>query len=218
MQTYMPLLLSAIWVTASFPGNIFTAFFVDRLGRRLFLLTGLAGLTVTLICECALQAVYLGSDNKAGQRAAVFFIFLFIAFWSTFVDATQYLYVAEIFPTHIRGAGVAFSMVGLYVASIIVLSVGPIALERISWKFFIALICPTALHWCNVFFFFPETKMRSLEDINAAFGERVAVHYYGATAEDEKVYEEARREDWAAHAHGGVGPGEKEGAVYVEKA
>ncbi|KAJ9640902.1 hypothetical protein H2199_005570 [Coniosporium tulheliwenetii] len=199
MQTYMPLLLSAIWVTASFPGNIFTAFFVDRLGRRLFLLTGLAGLTITLIFECILQALYQGTANKAGQRAAVFFIFLFIAFWSTFIDATQYL------------------MVGLYVASIIILSVGPIALEKITWKFFIVLIIPTALHFCNVYFIFPETKQRSLEDINQAFGERVAVHYYGATAEDEKVYEQAMREDRVAHGEvekAGVG---ETGVVHVEK-
>ena len=31
---YMPLLLLAIWITASFPGNVFTALFVDKLGRR----------------------------------------------------------------------------------------------------------------------------------------------------------------------------------------
>ena len=38
------------------------------------------------------------------------------------------------------------------------------------------------------FFFFPETKQRSLEDINAAFGEDVAVHYYGATSEEQQEY------------------------------
>lgn len=108
-------------------------------------------------------------------------------------------------------------MVGLYVASIIILSVGPIALEKITWKFFIVLIIPTALHFCNVYFIFPETKQRSLEDINQAFGERVAVHYYGATAEDEKVYEQAMREDRVAHGEvekAGVG---ETGVVHVEK-
>ena len=56
--------------------------------------------------ETALQATYLGTGNKAGQNAAIFFIFLFITpFWSTFMDATQFLYVAEIFPTHIRSQG-----------------------------------------------------------------------------------------------------------------
>lgn len=59
----MPLLLSALWVTASFPGNIFTAFFADKIGRRTFLLTGLGGITITLSLEAATQASFLGGDN-----------------------------------------------------------------------------------------------------------------------------------------------------------
>lgn len=202
MKTFMPLLLSALWVTLSFPGNVFTAFFIDRIGRRIFLLTGLGGIIVSLICESALQAQYLGTSNEAGQRAAIFFIFLFIFFWSTFVDATQYLYLSEIFPTHIRSQGMAVGMVGLYTASIIILVAGPIALDVIKWKFFLILICVTAIHWVNVFLLFPETKQRSLEDINVAFGEPVAVHYYGATEEEEKQYAAAIEED--EHRHMGL--------------
>ncbi|KAK5188301.1 hypothetical protein LTR16_008439, partial [Cryomyces antarcticus] len=121
MKTYMPLLLSAIWVTLSLPGNIFTAFFIDKIGRRTFMLTGLGGILVALIFETALQAQFLGTNNAAGQKAAVFFVFLFIFFWSSFLDASQYLYLAEIFPTHIRSSGMAIGMVGLYVGSIILL-------------------------------------------------------------------------------------------------
>ncbi|KAF2436370.1 arabinose-proton symporter [Tothia fuscella] len=191
MKTYMPLLLSALWVTASFPGNILTAFFIDRIGRRIFMLTGLAGLLISLIGEAAMQAEFLESTNVAGQRAAIFFIFLFIFFWSTFLDASQYLYLAEIFPTHIRSQGMAFGMVGLYLGSIILLLATPVALEKIKWKYFLVLIIPTALHWVNVYFLFPETKQRSLEDINLAFGEKVAVHYYGATEAEEQEYSRA---------------------------
>lgn len=210
MADFMPLLLSALWVTLSFSGNIFTAFFIDRIGRRLFLLVGLGGLTMTLILECITQALYLDTGNKPGLSAAVFLIFLFIFFWSTFIDASQYLYVAEIFPTHIRGQGVAISMVGLYLGAIVLLYAGPIALDEITWRFFLVLIVPTALHWLNVFFLFPETKQRSLEDINAAFGERVAVHYYGATAEEEMQYATAIEGE-------GSGREDKGDVVRVEK-
>ncbi len=97
MTSYMPLLLTSLWVTSTFPGNIFCAFFVEKFGRRTFLLTGLSGILVTLICETALQATYLGTSNRSGQSAAIFFIFLFITpFWSTFMDATQFVYVSEI--------------------------------------------------------------------------------------------------------------------------
>ncbi|PGH22944.1 hypothetical protein AJ80_02993 [Polytolypa hystricis UAMH7299] len=219
MQDHMPLLLSALWVTASIPGNVFTAFFVDRLGRRFFLLTGLTGILFCLIMECWTQAVYLGTDNAAGQRAAVFFLFFFIFFWSTFVDATQYLYLSEIFPTNIRSQGMALGMGATFAASIIVLVAGPIALEVIKWKLFFVLIFPTALHLVGVYFLYPETKQRSLEDINAAFGEQVAVRFYGATEEDEAVYAkamEAERRQSHQQQEPGETSSEEKSAAHVE--
>ena len=71
MGGYMPLLLTSLWVTSTFPGNIFCAFFVEKFGRRKFLLTGLTGILCVLCCETALQASFLGTDNKAGQNAAI---------------------------------------------------------------------------------------------------------------------------------------------------
>ena len=195
MAAYMPLLLSALWVTLSFPGNVFTALFIDRIGRRKFLLIGLSGILVTLILETVMQSLYLATNNYAGQKAAVYFIFQFIFFWSSFIDASQYLYLAEIFPTQIRSSGMAVGMVGLYSAAIILLVAGPIALNEITWKFFLVLIIPTAMHIGNVYFFFPETMQRSLEDINASFGDVVAVRYWGASAEEEEMYARARAEE-----------------------
>jgi MFS family permease len=191
LSGYMPLLLLGVWVSASFPGNVFTALCVDRFGRRRFLLIGISGILVALICECALEAVYVGTTNKAGQRAAIFFIYFFILFWSSFIDATQYLYLSEIFPTHIRAQGVAVGMFNLFAASIVILVAGPIALTTIGYKFYFVLIIPTALYLVAIYFLFPETMQRSLEDINQQFGEKVALHYYGATAEEEQEYQKA---------------------------
>jgi MFS family permease len=98
LSGYMPIMLLALWTTASFPGNCFTTLFVGKFGRRKFMLVGSCGILVSLICECALRAIYTGGTNKAGQRAAIF-IYFFILFWSSCFDATQYLYMSEIFPT-----------------------------------------------------------------------------------------------------------------------
>lgn len=106
LTSYVPLLLTSIWVTSSFPGNIFCAFFVERFGRRKFMLIGLSGILMCLICETALQASFLNTNNRAGQNAAIFFIFFFLTpFWSTFMDASQfvYVYVKILTATHDRG-------------------------------------------------------------------------------------------------------------------
>ena len=86
-------------------------------------------------------------------------------------------------------------MMGLYLADIIILVAGPIAFERIQWKFFFVLIVPTAFHIVFVYFMCPETKGRSLEDINAQFGETVAIHYYGANEKEKLEFEKAIEED-----------------------
>ncbi len=72
MSGYWPLLLTCLWVTSTFPGNIFCAFYVEKFGRRRFMLIGLTGILVCLICEIILQAEFLGTSNRAGQNAAIF--------------------------------------------------------------------------------------------------------------------------------------------------
>lgn len=121
-------------------------------------------------------------------------------------------------------------MANQFAAQIVIVVVGPMALERIGWKFFLVLLCPTAgyvgviyifsfqvsLSFCLVvshshhclllvcswrcsrkkwsiadFCHLIETKNRSREDINAEFGDRVAVHYFGATEEGQLEYAKA---------------------------
>lgn len=46
-------------------------------------------------------------------------------------------------------------MMGLYLADIIILVAGPIALNNITWKFFFVLIVPTFFHILFVYFMCP---------------------------------------------------------------
>ena len=167
----IPLLLNACWNSFTMIGNSWTAFSVDRFGRRTYLLTGTVGCIVSLIFLCALSAQYLGSDHLPGLRAAVFFMFFFIFWWSFFMDATQYVYVAEIFPNHLRPQGVALGLTVFYLASEVTLVGAPVALDRIGWKFYLVLIIPSACYLVTLYFLFPETKGKTLEEIGALFGD-----------------------------------------------
>lgn len=117
------------------------------------------------------------------------------------MDATQYVYVAEIFPNHLRPQGVALGLTVFYLASEVTLVAPPIALNNIGWKFYLVLIIPSTCYLVTLYFLFPETKGRSLEEIGALFGDtHVASVVHGqnrpeegkirknsATVADEKV-------------------------------
>ncbi|KAF2643166.1 MFS transporter [Massarina eburnea CBS 473.64] len=182
---FVPLLLNACATSFTIIGNTWTAFFIDRFGRRTFLLIGSTGCTASLIFLCALTAEYLNTTVVAGLRAAVFFIFFYTFWWCFFVDATQYVYIAEIFPNHLRPQGVALGISAFYLASEITLVGAPVALDRIGWKFYLVLICPSIVYIGLIYLLFPETKGRTLEEIGALFGdENIATRWYGMSEEE----------------------------------
>ncbi|KAF2104643.1 MFS transporter [Rhizodiscina lignyota] len=192
----IPLLLNACWTTFTIIGNTWTAFFIDRFGRRTFMLIGSVGVISSVICLCALTASFLGTNNTAGLRAAVFFVFFYIFWWCFFIDATQYVYLAEIFPNHLRSQGVAFGLSGFYLASEVTLVGAPVALNAIGWKFYLVLICPSAVYIVLIYFLFPETKGRTLEEIGALFGDtHIAHQWYGISEEERhRLAEEAAKQ------------------------
>ncbi|KAF2031020.1 general substrate transporter [Setomelanomma holmii] len=182
---YVPLLLNASWTSSTIIGNIWTAFFIDRFGRRTFLLIGSRGCTSCVVFLCALTAEFLKTDNVAGLRAAVFFIFFYIFWWCFFLDATQYVYIAEIFPNHLRPQGVALGISAFYFGSEVTLVAAPIALNQIGWKFYLVLICPSVVY--IILLYLLTSIGQSNETIGALFGdEHIASQWHGLS-EAEKL-------------------------------
>lgn len=83
---------------------------MEIFGGGKFLLFGCVGIAVCVTFKKLLQVLFVGIEEVLGQREAVFFLFLHAIFWSAFMDATQYLYLSEVFLTHIRGQGVVVGM------------------------------------------------------------------------------------------------------------
>lgn len=194
LTSYMPLLLLACANSLTLFGNTWTAFYVDSMGRRRFLLIGSAGCTMCLIFLAALTAEYVGTDNTSGLAAAVFFIFFFVFWWCFFMDATQYVYLAEIFPHHLRSQGVALGMISFYLSSEVTLVAAPVAMNAIGWRFYLVLIVPSVVYIAIIYFFFPETKGRTLEEMGALFGDEanVVARWYGISEEErERIIQEA---------------------------
>jgi len=100
------------------------------------------------------------------------------------IDANSFIYASEIFPTHIRTRGMAWSVSFLFLTTIPYLEAAPTAFANVHYKYYILFICLTAVNIPILWFFFPETKGLSLEEINGIFGDEVVVRLTHNSVED----------------------------------
>ncbi|KAL5591183.1 hypothetical protein FOVSG1_010072 [Fusarium oxysporum f. sp. vasinfectum] len=176
----MQLGLSIVWTVCALLGCYVNAAFMDRIGRVKLLALGGVLCSITLIVEAVLQKYYLGSTNTSGINAAVAFYFLFIFVYGCTVDCAAYVYISEIWPTHLRSYGNTIGIVTFFSSAITYTSPATLAFENIGWKYYlvmtsvcivssiaILLVCPEVHS--------PQTAKLSLEEINAAFGDPVAL-------------------------------------------
>lgn len=126
----IPILLFAIWNIIGMLGNVVAAtLLMDRIGRKLCLLIGIAGTGACLAFEAALTKYFVGTEapNKTGLGFGTFFIFLYVVFYATFIDAQQYVIVSEVFPMEFRSTGVALSLFAQTAAAALFVGVAPVS-------------------------------------------------------------------------------------------
>jgi SP family galactose:H+ symporter-like MFS transporter len=146
--------------------------FIDRLGRRKLLLAGLFGMAVSLaVVGTAFEFMPgVGAPHSAATSAAgivtLVALVVFIACFAFSMGPVVWTVINEIFPGHIRGRAVAvataFNWASAFLVSQVFLSlIDEIGNSFTFWLF--ALFC--ALGWTWIFHAVPETKGRSLEQI-----------------------------------------------------
>ena len=137
-----------------------------------------------------LSKLYTGSTNEAGKAAAVSFIFIHSFVYSVFMFGTVWVYLSEIFPTKFRAQGTAICTFFGQVMGIILQQVGLQIYDDIGYLFYIVFIVCTAFAGFIYFFFLPETKGVTLEDISAFFGDEVVVTLQESKSRIEQVLNE----------------------------
>lgn len=79
-------------------------------------------------------------------------------------------------PTSIRSAGVATAYVVMHCIMIVIVQVTPLALESISWRYFLIFLFANSIFVVILYVFYPETKGKTLEEMNAVFGDEVSLY------------------------------------------
>ena len=135
---------------------------VDRLGRRLLMLAGSAGLAVIYIL---LGAAYYGQSQGLYPVALVVAA---IACYAMSLAPVTWVVIAEIYPTRIRGTAVSVAVAALWIASFILTITFPELNRRFGaagtfWIY--AGVCVAGFLF--VYWRLPETKGRTLEEIES---------------------------------------------------
>lgn len=141
---------------------------IDRLGRRTLLLATFPHMCWTLLATGL--SFYVSTESPAYLGLISLFIFLFCAFYSPGEGPCAFVYSAEAFPLSHREVGMAWAVATNNFWAAVLSLTFPVMLQKFgptgSFGFYAGL---NAIAFLLIFSFLPETKERSLEELDYVF-------------------------------------------------
>ncbi|KIL87409.1 lactose permease [Fusarium avenaceum] len=144
---------------------------MERLGRRFLLMLSCAIMLVSFILITALSGSFAENGSRAVGITMIPFIFLFNAGYGVAITPLQIAYPLELWPFQLRGRGMSAAWMIMILALIFNVFVNPVALTAIGWKYYIVYVALLVSYGFVIFFFYPETRGRTLEEISVIFGD-----------------------------------------------
>ena len=133
---------------------------VDKAGRKLLLLVGLAGMGISM----TLVGLCMQSD-MISAKWTLLWIMTYIASFAMSIGVVIWVYLSEIYPTRVRGQALSVATMVLWLGNVILTQLFPVMMERFGGGTFyiFSFICLLAFifTWTMV----KETKGVSLEEI-----------------------------------------------------
>ncbi|KAH6651694.1 general substrate transporter [Truncatella angustata] len=148
-----------------------------------------------LVCTCSLLVVYISwtismqqamaaierkEKNPPSGIATIFFIYAYYPCYNIGYNALTYTYLVELWPYMERSMGIAAFQLFGRLSGFFTTFVNPIGLGNVKWRYLISYCCFLAFEICFVYFFFPETHGRTLEELAFLFEDKAladeAVH------------------------------------------
>ncbi|MFI9076268.1 sugar porter family MFS transporter [Streptomyces sioyaensis] len=136
---------------------------IDRVGRRPMLLTGLAGMTVSL---ALLGASFHLPHSPAVSALVLGLMVLYMAFMQATLNTGVWLLLAEMFPLQVRGLAMGAAVFVMWLVNFGVALAFPLLLDAVgagSTFWFFGAMC--VLSWVFCRRYAPETKGLALEDL-----------------------------------------------------
>ncbi|KAK2606514.1 hypothetical protein N8I77_005257 [Diaporthe amygdali] len=138
---------------------------VERVGRRKLFFIGTIGqmLSMVLVFACLIP----GTPTAA--TGAGVGLFTYIAFFGATWLPLPWLYPAEINPLKTRARANALSTTQNWLWNFFIVMITPVLISKIGWGTYLFFAVLNALFLPILYFFYPETSGRSLEEIDLIF-------------------------------------------------
>ncbi|KAJ5600933.1 hypothetical protein N7450_002000 [Penicillium hetheringtonii] len=136
---------------------------VDQVGRKKILIAGAAGMAICHFIVAGIIGRYQGEfgDNRAAGWTAIVFIWIFVINFAYSWGPVAWIVVSEVFPLSMRAKGLMNFAVATATSPFLAAS---------TLGAFIFFGCVTAIGILYVIFLVPETKGRTLEEMDELFG------------------------------------------------
>ncbi|KAK5121663.1 hypothetical protein LTR85_004835 [Meristemomyces frigidus] len=163
---WVAMLLAACAGTEFFLASFVAVIGIDRFwGRRSLMMFGASGMCVSMVLVCIM--VYL--DGHASLIAGTVFLFSYCTFFAIGWQGMAWLYQVEIIPLRIRGPANALSTSANWLINFVVVLIAPVAFHNIGYRTYIIFAVTNFVAIPLVYFFYPETGYRSLEEVDVIF-------------------------------------------------
>ena len=140
-------------------------FIIERVGRRKLFLWGTVGqmLSMVLVFACLIP------DTPNAAKGAAVGLFTYIASFGATWLPLPWLYPAEINPVKTRAKANALSTCSNWLFNFLIVMVTPIMVANIGWGTYLFFAAVNACFLPVIYWLYPETKERSLEEIDIIF-------------------------------------------------
>lgn len=170
LSNSMARLLTACNATSYFIFASLAVTLVERWGRRGLMLFSTFGQFLSfLIITILLSFAQSDPDSKKYGSASIAFFFLFHIAFGMGMLGVPWLYPTEVNSLPMRTKGAAVATATDWITNFVVVEITPVAVDNIGWRFWIVWTVTNAVFLPIIYFFYPETANRTLEDLDAYY-------------------------------------------------
>ncbi|MCJ1442192.1 MAG: hypothetical protein MMC23_002685 [Stictis urceolatum] len=214
------LLSSSIQYVINVAMTVPALLFVDRWGRRPTLLVGAALMATWLFANAGILAAHGHPAPPGGvdgtpeaswevtgpaSKAVIACSYLFVASYAPTWGPVSWIYPPELYPLRVRGKAVALATSSNWAFNFALAYFVPPSFVNIQWRTYILFAVFCVAMFIHVFFMFPETAGKTLEEVEALFTDPAGPKYIGTPA-------------WKTHVSTREVLAQEKGLVDVEKA